>query len=203
MQNSIFGKMILAALELGILNSMKKVFQSLALGFGGLFALIVLAGLILPKEFKVVSSVDVQATPQEVHALVGDLKEWPKWAPWNQEGSEIKIQLSEQTSGVGATQTWQDPAGKGKLVFTYSNPKEGIQYDVFFDESPQAQIGQIAYVSLSEGKTQVSWVMKGKVDALLGGILATIFPSMIRPMFDQGLSRLSNILAEQKEGIKS
>lgn len=177
---------------------MKKLFLSLALGFGGLFAVIVLAGLLLPKNFEVVSSLNVKASPNEIHELVCDLSKWPRWAPWTQDQEGVSIQIGKISKGVGASQTWQDPSGGGRLVITFENPDEGIQYDIFFDEAPEAQIGQIAYTKLNDNQTQITWVMKGRVDAILGGILAAIFPSMVRPMFDKGLIQLKDALEQEK-----
>ena len=47
-----------------------------------LVALVVLIGLMLSPAYRVERSVVVDATPAQVHALVGDLARWEEWTPW-------------------------------------------------------------------------------------------------------------------------
>mgnify|MGYP000591341799 CR=1 FL=1 len=68
----------------------------------GLIAVLVVVGFFLPAKTTVVRTVQVQAAPGVVYALVADPKRWNDWAAWNRRDPAMAITYSGAASGAGA-----------------------------------------------------------------------------------------------------
>lgn len=169
---------------------MRKFFVGLFTVFSVLFLLAIAVGFFLSKEFTVSREVTIEASPEKVYALVGDLERWPEWGPWKDADAALEVTLGEQTSGVGASQSWVGTDGDGRLVFTEADPNKGVVFDLFFNEDAFANTSSITY-ERAGGGLLVTWKMSGSVPApIVGGYLAWMMPDMIAPMFDDGLAKL-------------
>ena len=76
--------------------------------------LVIIVGLFLPGDYMVTRTVEISATPDQIHEYVGDLKRWPEWSPWKKTDPTIEITL-------GASQSWTDKSGGGSLTVTQSD----------------------------------------------------------------------------------
>ncbi len=169
---------------------MRKLFVGVFSVFSLLFIVAIALGFFLSNEFTVSRSVVVQASPEKVYALVGDLEQWPVWGPWKDADEALHVTLGEQTKGVGASQSWVGTDGDGRLVFTSADPAKGVTFDLLFNEDAFANTSSITYEAGPDGLI-VSWKMAGKVPApVVGGYLAWMMPQMVSPMFDDGLAKL-------------
>ena len=161
---------------------------------------IVLAGIgyFLPTAYSVNRSIAISASPSQIHKYVGDLKHWQEWTPWKGNDGNVVITIGEKTTGIGATQSWQDQHGGGSLIFTSWSPSEGIEYDLFFEGGRYTSKSTINYAESSNSNTKVTWTLKGDTQTpILGGYFALIFKYGIEDMFDEGLSQLK-IVSEQE-----
>ncbi|MBC2604895.1 SRPBCC family protein [Pelagicoccus albus] len=171
---------------------MKKFFVGVFSLFSFLFILAVVVSFFLSKDFVVSRQVTINAKPEAVYALVGDLKNWQVWGPWKDADASLTVELGEKTTGVGASQSWVGKDGDGRLVFTQADPEKGVVFDLFFNEDSFKNVSSITYESSAEGLV-VTWEMSGNIPApVVGGYLARMMPGMISPMFDQGLFKLKN-----------
>ena len=165
---------------------------------GGFFAAVCLIGFFLPTAYAVERKVTINATPEQVHALVGDLKAWPQWAPWEEDDPTIKTTYGEKTTGVGASQSWTGKDGDGELTLTASSPTTGIAYDMAFIQGDMRAPAECAMsYQVADGTTTVTWSMKGDLASMmppvLSGYMNLTMPSMIGGMFDRGLEKLKGI----------
>lgn len=157
-----------------------------------LIVILAAVGFVLPQRYDVSRSVKIRAEPSDVHALVGDLKEWPRWAPWQEADPTVRVTLGDKTTGVGASQSWTGKDGNGRLSFTKSDPATGIEYDMVFinrgRESPAKS--WMRYTPAAEG-LEVTWGIAGEMDMpVVGGYMALFSDRMIGPMFEKGLNKL-------------
>jgi len=178
--------------------------QKLLLFLAALFLLIVGIGFFLPTTYAVERRITIDASAERVHELVGDLEQWPSWAPWEGEDPTMQTTLGEQTTGVGASQKWTGKDGDGELTFTGSDPAAGIKYDMAFIMEGKRAPAQCAMLYESDGKsTTVVWTMSGDMGDVMppvvGGYLGLLMPGSIGAMFDTGLGRLKE-LAEAAPG---
>lgn len=169
---------------------MRKFFVAIFSVFSVLFIGAIVVGFFLSKDFTVSRSIEIQASPEEVYALVGDLEQWPVWGPWKDADEALQVTLGEQTKGVGASQSWVGTDGDGRLVFTKADPQTGIEFDLLFNEDAFANVSSITYKPSGNGLL-VTWDMSGEVPApVVGGYMAWMMPGMVAPMFDDGLAKL-------------
>lgn len=164
------------------------------------FILVIAAvGLLLPSSYTVERSIVIDATPEEVHEYVGNLKKWDGWSPWKEQDPSIVVSLGEKTSGVGASQSWVGDSGTGALTVTESSPSKGIKYDLVFDGGTYECKSAMTYERLQDGKTKVTWKMSGDMGrSVTGGYFAVLMDSMVGNMFDRGLSNLKRKVEEDK-----
>lgn len=161
----------------------------LGVALGVTLGLFVVIGFMLPSEYRVERSVNIEASKEQVHALVGDLSRWPTWEPWREDDPTIVTTLGEQTVGVGAHQRWTGDSGSGELTFTRSSPDAGIEFDLVFD-GEWICVGYLTYADHENGVT-VTWGMKGDVGMnLVGRYFNLLVDAMAGPMFERGLEKL-------------
>jgi carbon monoxide dehydrogenase subunit G len=155
-------------------------------------ALAVLAVLVpafLPDTYHVERSELVDASPATIHRLVGDLRQWDRWAPWKEEDPTIETRVTVP-AGVGAHQAWTGDSGDGELTLTDWDPDTGIAYDMAFDHGAHVSTGAIRYAR-EGGGTRVTWSMDGKAGGWFGRYFVAMMDRMVGPMFERGLGRLS------------
>jgi uncharacterized membrane protein len=148
----------------------------------------------LDGKYEVSREVTIKAPPEVIHKQVGDLQQWPNWLPFTKHDPSIKTTI-EKPTGVGANQHWTGKDGTGKLTFTASDENKGIEYDMVFDEKWKSH-GSMTYAK-SGDDTRVTWRMTGQNDGLLGKWMAYLMPTMVGPMFDEGLKDLKKKVEEK------
>ncbi len=170
---------------------MLKIVKWLALLFGLFLGLVVLVGLFLPKEYHVERSVVIQADRAAVYRLVGDLRNWNRWSPWEAADPTFVTTLGDRVSGVGASQSWTGGSGGGSLTFIADSPTSGIVYDLVFDNGRYPGVGRIVYESLPEGKTRVTWRLDGENPGNpVGRYFGLLVDGLVGPMLEKGLTNL-------------
>jgi uncharacterized protein YndB with AHSA1/START domain len=150
-------------------------------------AVVVIGFFVLDGRFEVSREITIKAPPETIHKEVGDLREWPNWLPFTKHDTSIKVTIDTPT-GVGAHETWTGKDSSGELTFTSSDPEKGIEFTMVFDGKYKSQ-GAITYAK-SGDDTRVTWRMMGQNDDFVGKWLAAATPTMVGPMFDEGLQAL-------------
>lgn len=113
---------------------MKKTLKIIGFILLGLVALVLLLGLIAPREFTTERSIVIGAPPAAVFNAVNDLAEWESWSPWKEMDPSMRVTLGERTVGEGAFYTWEgEQTGSGKLSILLSRPNERIENELVFD----------------------------------------------------------------------
>lgn len=172
-----------------------KLLKTILHGLAGLVALLVVVSFFIPSAYKVERSVTVAADPSKIFPYVNNLQQWPSWSPWTVENyPTMKYTYSGPSQGIGATSTWTEESGNGKLVITASDSVKGIEYDLEFDEGQMKSKGAIVLESLATG-TKVTWRDAGDVGMSPIGKYFTLFlDSMIGSDFQKGLDKLKKIV---------
>lgn len=157
---------------------------------------IVLAGLLMPSRYSMAHKIVIAAPPSSVHAFVGDLEKWPEWMPWEQEDPSVITSRGEQTTGVGAKQSWtSSKSGDGEVEFTEWDEDTGIAYDMaFLAKGKRAPAkASIRYAPANNG-TEVTWAMQGDFASMMPRVMAGLMKPMISKAigrnFDSGLAML-------------
>ena len=177
---------------------MLKIIKALIVLLIIIIALFIAIGIFLPKEYTVSRSIVIDATPRQIHPYLNNLNNWPKWSPWVENDPTLKVTVGDKSSGVGASQSWVGKDGDGSLVITESSVKEGIDYDLEFNQGQFKCKGIFEYIPEGQN-TDVIWEMRGKVDTpVLGGYFAAKMDSWVGPEFEKGLQNLKKVVEENK-----
>ena len=156
--------------------------------------LFICVGIGLSNDIKVERSIEIKATTAEIHALVGDLSQWPLWSPWHEVDPSVIITIGDKNQGVGAEQSWAGNNGSGRLVFTSDDSEKGIAYDLWIDNYVMPSKSTIAYESMDNG-TRVTWRLEGRESGVvMGGYRAKITMMFCGMGFDLGLQKLDEAL---------
>ena len=155
-----------------------------------LLGLLVVGGFVLPDRFAVSRSLATRAPLEKVQPLLEDLALWSAWSPWEQADTSIVVTLGPLTRGVGASQSWTDRAGGGRLELTDVQPGR-VAYDVWFADSGTPNRSLMTALPGPDGTLLLTWSMEGEMDMPgVGPYFALLAEAMIGPMFDKGLEAL-------------
>jgi hypothetical protein len=180
---------------------MKRVLKIAGLGFAALVVVLGVVGLFLPRQWHVEQVVVINATPEHIHPLVNDLKQWPTWAAWNKEMDPVvKWEYGGPSSGVGAWWSWDGPQmGHGKMTITQSDVGSGVWIDEMIENDKEVNAkGSITW-TVESGGTKVTWVDEGTLPPVIGGYFVGMIESMLNGHFGKGLKNLKAV-AEQRKG---
>jgi hypothetical protein len=118
---------------------------------------VLVTGLLLPGTWSAERSIEIEAPPEAVSALLEDLAAWSRWAPWG----EVQSKLSSPSSGVGATRSWDDEQyGEGVIRITGVEPARLVTYRVEL-EGGRATIDGRLELEPSETGTRLRWTEEG------------------------------------------
>jgi hypothetical protein len=150
--------------------------------------------------YTVERSIRIEASPQEIFALVADFRRWTEWSPWEGLDPELQRTYSGSESGPGASYRWSGnrKAGQGEMTILKAVEPSLITVDLRFDKPFKARNDMSFGIEEEGSGTAVQWAMTGKktfVTRVMG-----IFKSMdalVGPDFEKGLAQLK-VLAERQ-----
>lgn len=158
---------------------MKKIIKPLfyVLGFCGILFIISFA---LPKQGYVERSITVKANADSVFEQINTIKNWKNWANWFTNRDSVLVIYEGVNKGVGATQTWDNSFGIGKVIIIESTKPASIKYAmrlykyapymcaIIITPNPDATITINWKVTLDAGKNPVKKYFCLCLDYLLG-----------------------------------
>lgn len=174
-----------------------KVLKTLLIALVALVALLFVGGMFLSPKFSVTRTVQINAGPDKVYALVANPRHWKEWSVWNRRDPAMAIEYSGPESGTGAAWAWKSKSeGDGKMTFTAAEPGKKVVYDLFFPDFGTTSTGELRFEPKAAG-TEVTWVMNGDMGSNpLFRWMALFGDKMIGPDFEGGLANLK-ALAEK------
>ncbi len=177
---------------------MLRIFIRLLLVIGGAALLLAVVGWALPREFSVSVERQLAATPAEAFAIVNDLRSWPQWTAWDpQTNVHLTVEPGPISVGEGASQTWTDPRGAGKLWFTAVQPDEAIGYRVRFVGFPEMDCR--FEFSRADSGCRVQWTSSGRLPGgPFYGYLRGAFRAGLEREYTDSLKRLDQLLTKNR-----
>jgi hypothetical protein len=171
--------------------------KKILIGLLALVLILVLVGFMLSQHYEASRSIVIHAPAEKVFPLIGDLRNWSRWDPFQEVDRTIVTTLGEKTTGIGASQSWQGSSGGGRLVFTECDPSTGVSCDmVFFNGSNEAPAKcWFRPAALPDGTVELEWGINGEWNIpVVGGYLAK-FSDSPGPLLQRGLEKIK-LLAE-------
>ena len=142
-------------------------------------------------DFSLSRSTRVHASPDRIHALLDDFREWQKWSPWEGVDPDLDREYSGPDHGVGSAYHWagNKKAGEGEMAITESTPTSVVVDLVFLKPFKATNVTRFDLAPVGDA-TDVTWTMTGTRSAIMsvGGKL--FFDKAIAKDFDRGLADL-------------
>jgi hypothetical protein len=142
-------------------------------------------------DFSLSRSTRIQATPDRVHALLDDFREWQKWSPWEGVDPELHREYSGPDHGVGSAYRWSGnkKAGEGEMTITESTPTSVAVDLVFLKPFRATNVTRFDLTPVGEA-TDVTWTMTGTRSPIMSVAGKLFFDKAISKDFDRGLADL-------------
>ena len=146
-----------------------------------------------PATFRVQRSISINASPQQVAALINDFHNWDAWSPWAHLDPTMKTTYSGPASGVGSVYEWEgnSKVGQGHMEILATQPTDTtIKLDFL---KPFEGHNTTDFILVPEGPaTRVDWVMVGPMALFPGKVMSvfTTMDKMIGPDFEKGLAQM-------------
>jgi len=164
------------------------------------FAVAVLALLAFastrPDAFRVERRLRIAAPAERLWPLVGELRGFNRWNPYERKDPLIKGQYAGTASGIGSRYAWQsDKVGTGSLEITGQQPGRAVQMKLDFVKPFEAHNqAEFMLQPTPDGATEVSWRMHGPANFMskLIGVFMDM-DKMVGRDFEDGLQNLRHI----------
>ena len=160
-----------------------------------LVLILVVVGLFLPRNFRVERAVVINAKPQVIFPLIGDLKNWSQWGVWYERDPKMTVTYSTVTTGVGAISEWTSKTeGHGKATITKVQAPLNLIYQLDFPEFGMTSTGSFVLIPDDNGTTKV---IMGDEGVLSGNPLVrwmgVFMDNLVGPDFEAGLAKLKKV----------
>lgn len=167
--------------------------QKLIYGSGALLALLIIIGFALPRTHQIEVSIEIDAHPATVFALVNDLQRFSDWSPWTHTDPNARILFSGPPRGVDAMMAWDGAViGSGSQLITESQPYEHVGMRMNPGESGEAR----AWFDLAPGvgTTLVRWGFEADYGLnIVGRYFASMLGGIVARDYYDGLLRLKEL----------
>jgi len=185
-----------------------KFLKILGIGILVLIALLVVVGLIAPKDYHVERTINISASKELVFYHVKYWRNWQAWSPWAAQDSLMQVTIEGTDGEVGSKYKWVgDPelTGKGEMTNTGIKTYEEIAYHLHFFEPWESESdGYVRLKEIDDGVSQVAWGFQGEMPFPWNiFMLFMSMESMIGKDFDRGLNLLKNNVEQEKAAIES
>lgn len=129
---------------------------------------LILVGVLIvaamkPDTMHVERSIEINAPPAKVFALLNDFHQWPQWAPQDKDDSAMARTYSGAASGVGAVSEWRGKraTGNGHMEIIESVPDSRVTVQTEFLKPFVAHNVNVFTLQPEDGATRVTWTMQG------------------------------------------
>lgn len=161
----------------------------------GIVALVLILGLILPKDFHAGSEIVINKPRQEVFDYVKYIKNQHKFDAWSRKDPNITQAYEGNDGTVGFIYTWESKkVGDGKQVITNIEDGKKVAMDLYFNGSDDANKSYMLVEDAGQDQSKISWVIDGTMPYPWN--VMTLFFDM-NDDFKSGLTNLKEILERQ------
>ena len=148
-----------------------------------------------PDDFRVQRSIAIKAPPEKVMGLVGDLRGWTAWSPYEKKDPGMKRTYSGAPAGKGAVYEWNGnkDVGRGRMEILESTPSKVLIKLDFMEPFEAHNTAEFTAVPRGDS-TSVTWSMYGP-SPFMAKVMQTVIDmdKMIGTDFEAGLQSLKAV----------
>jgi uncharacterized membrane protein len=171
--------------------SVKLMLKWVAIVIGLAALCVIVVGMLLPRQWHVERSVEIEADVAQIHALVGDVERWEAWMfDPSQPDADMNVTTEAEPGGVGSTIAWTGKGSRGAMTLVEVDPTTGIRWDGRIETDEINNHGSIRYEPLDGGLVRVTLIDEGTLPPVLGGYFVPVMNSALSQHFEAALGRL-------------
>ncbi len=145
------------------------------------------------ENYRIDRSVNVNANPSDIFAVLRDFRQFERWSPWEKLDPKMQKTIEGETGAPGSYYHWagNKEVGEGTMTILDTQPDEGVdlRLEFFRPFASQATI-RWSIAPAGDGSQVVTWTMKGKHGNLMAKAFAPMMSKMLGKNFDEGLAKL-------------
>lgn len=155
----------------------------------------VLGAYLLPREARVLRTVDIAAPPATVYAIVSDLRRFNEWSPWLELDPNAEFTFTGPVEGVGQTMNWQSSnpnMGTGSQTIARLEQEKAVEVDLNFGAMGPA----LAFTDLEPTPigTRVTWGFSTDLGFNpVARYMGMMFDGWIGGDYERGLTKLKAV----------
>lgn len=181
-----------------------KIIKRILLVLLVLVAVLAAVGLFLPGSSTISRSLAIQAPPENVYSLVGNLKAWNRWSAWHKMDTAMRITWGGPEESVGSWYSWESTNGQvgtGKITITAAVPFDSILTRMeFMGDSSSPAWGSYTFKS-NGGSTTLTMTMRATYGYnLIARYFGLFLKGEIEKGFDSSLERIRAICEGGRDG---
>jgi uncharacterized protein YndB with AHSA1/START domain len=176
---------------------MKSVIKGIVVAIAAVLIIIVGGAYLIPPVAVVERTAVINASPEKIYAIVGNMKRFNEWSPWFSLDPKAEYSFEGPEQGVGQKMSWKsnDPnVGNGSQTITEAVANQKVVTDLDFGPMGKSQ----ASLDLSpvDGGTLVKWGFRSEVNGIMERWMSLMFDRWIGADYVKGLNQLK-ALAEK------
>jgi uncharacterized protein YndB with AHSA1/START domain len=149
-----------------------------------------------PDTFHVQRSINIQAPPEKIFAVLNDFHQSASWSPYEKKDPAMKRAFSGPESGKGAVYQFEGnkEVGKGRLTITDTTPSSKVVIALDMDEPFEGHNIVEYTLNAKGGSTDVTWAIHGQ-QPFIGKVISLFIDcdKMIGKDFEVGLANLKAV----------
>lgn len=176
-----------------------KVLKFIGIGILGLICLLLIAAMIVPKDFTISVSTTINKPQEVVFDYVKMIKNQEKYSVWVMKDPNVKIEYTGIDGTVGAKSSWvslDDNVGVGSQQITKITD-ERIDIDIHFEKPMKGDdSGATIVEAISDNQTKLTSEFYGHADYPMN-LMSLVFTGFLKKDIAQNLANVKKNLESQ------
>lgn len=174
---------------------MKWIWISILVCLVGVLAMVGYKVFTAKLDYQAQAQIEIQASPETVFRMVGNLRNWPRWSPFLPANAPA-IQIDQTTSPP--TMIWSDPrGGQSHLTLDQLDAVSGEIEHTLTSQIFPPMTGRFQFQP-NDGATTVTWKVQGRLpDSFFYALAAGNYGEMMSGQLQQSLTRLKTVCEKE------
>jgi uncharacterized protein YndB with AHSA1/START domain len=178
---------------------MKTVIKAIIFAIVTMIVVVVGGAYLIPPVAQVERAIVINAPPEKIYAIVGNLRRFNEWSPWADIDSTTEYSFEGPEQGAGQKMLWasNDPnVGKGSQSVVEAVANERVVTELDF--GPMGKSTSTMTLKPVNDGTAVTWTFRADVNGIAERWMSLMFPKWIGADYGKGLAKLK-LLAEKEQ----
>lgn len=146
---------------------------------------------VLPGSVAIQRQIEIEAPPEKVFAILGDLRRMNEYSPWADMDPATTYSYAGPDAAVGQKMSWVSARlGNGSMLMTERVASRRVAYDLNFDGSAARASFELSAAGTG---TSVTWGFRSDLDNPLERWLGLMFDRWIGTDYEMGLAKLKAV----------